>query len=119
MPHGPLVDSPGVLTAWELASPKNEQSKKESKTEAAVHAFYDLVSKVAKYHFCFILFFRHESLRPTRLKARGTGCHLLKKDKEETLWTCFKTISGEQERPYLDEHQKGKKLKMSYLKRIS
>lgn len=40
-----------------------------------------LISEVLEHHFCHILWVKHDQAQP-RFKARGTGAHLLLRDKQ-------------------------------------
>lgn len=58
-----------------------------------MQCLYDLVSKVACHHFCFILFIRSTLLNLAHTQGRGGGIRLLKGRVSNNLRTDFKTTT--------------------------
>lgn len=117
-PMGLSIDSSSILTAWELASLRMSDPRKTARQKLQWSAFCDLVSEVTHYLFCFILFFRHELLRPVQAQGEGVEHHLLKEDIKRICRHVLK-LSMFNGRGIILMRVKRKKLKMSNLKRIS
>ena len=107
-PMGLSIDSSSVLTAWELASLRMSDPRKRARQKLQCSAFCDLVSEVTYCLFSFILFFRHELLRPVQAQGEGSWTSSLEGRHKKNLQTHFKTIHVQRERHYLDESQKEK-----------
>lgn len=115
---GLSIDSSSILTAWELASLRMSDPRKRARQKLQCSAFYDLISEVTYYLFCFNLFIRHELLRPIQAQGERSWTSSFEERHKKICRHILKPsmFNG---KGIILRRVKREKLKMSNLKRIS